>query len=314
MEINKQASNQRRPGRMDFTIEDVSTDDRTHTASFVMVPDSRRYKTIDKDGEKFYLDKYLKVLIPVEEMNRCIVQQMANLPVYALSPTIKSAPEYAEGRRTAIASSLRTGQYIPPAEKAMQHKRFEDNPKPRDIAFLSIDICGSSVLRHSDPKAFDSAYEILLRELGTVVGQFNGAILNPTGDGFIALVDYPAFTSQCDATIDLGLSLLVVLRDSVNPALEEVGLGPLKIRIGADYGPAQIRRLEVPATGFSQPEVASDALNRAVKIEKSSNPNEFRIGRYLYELIHVQWLERAREVPFEGASVGIPGYKVYQVT
>jgi class 3 adenylate cyclase len=314
MEANKHASDQRRPGRMDFTIETVRTDDRTHTAYFTMVPDARRYKTVEKDGEKFYLDKYLKFLIPFEEMNRNIAQQMANLPVYALSPTIKSTPKYAEGRRTAIASSLRTGQYIAPAEKAMQHRRFEDNPKPRDIAFLSIDICGSSVLRHSDAKAFDSAYAILLRELGTVVGQFNGAILTPTGDGFIALVDYPAFTSQCDAAIDLGLSLLVVLRDSVNPALEEVGLSPLKIRIGADYGPAQIRHLEVPATGFSKPEVASDALNRAVKVEKSANPNEFRIGHYLYELIHVQWLERAREVSFEGASVGIPGYKVYQVT
>jgi hypothetical protein len=50
------------------------------------------------------------------------------------------------------------------------------------------------------------------------------------------------------------------------------------------------------------------------KIEKSGDPNEFRIGRRLYELIHVKWLERATEVSFEGANVGIPGYKVYRVT
>jgi hypothetical protein len=76
----------------------------------------------------------------------------------------------------------------------------------------------------------------------------------------------------------------------------------------------QIRHLEVPATGFSEPEVASDALHRAVKIEKSCNPNEFRIGRRLYELIHVKWLERGTEVPFDGSKVGIPGYRVYQIT
>jgi class 3 adenylate cyclase len=122
-----------------------------------------------------------------------------------------------------------------------------------------------------------------------------------------------SFTSLCDAAIDMGLSLLVVLRDSVNPALEEVGQGPLKIRIGADYGPAQIRQLEVPATGFSQSEVASDALNRAVKVEQTCGENEFRIGRRLYELVHVQWLERAQEMEFDGASVGIPGYKTYRM-
>jgi len=100
----------------------------------------------------------------------------------------------------------------------------------------------------------------------------------------------------------------------VNPALQEAGLYPLKIRIGADYGPAQTRHVEIPPTGFSQAEVASDALNRACKIEKSGRPNEFRIGRRLYELIHVKWLERATEVSFDGASIGIPGYKVYQVS
>lgn len=314
MEAIKQGSDSRSKCRMDFTVETLRADDLTRTVYFAMVPDARRYVTVEHNGQKCYLDKYLKHLIPVDEMNKNMLRQMPGLPLFALSPTIKSTPEYASGRRITIAEGLRTGQYIPPAERAIPHKRFEDDPGPRDIAFLSIDVCGSSKKRRSDPEAFDRAYAILFRELGTVVGQFNGAVLTPTGDGFIALVDYPAFTCQCDTAIDLGLSLLVVLRDAVNPALVEAGLHPMQIRIGADYGPAQIRHVEIPPTGFSQDEVASDALNRACKIEKSAGPNEFRIGHLLYELIHVQWLERAKEVSFDGASVGIAGYQVYQVT
>src|ERR1700728_5447481 len=265
MEAVKQNSDRRPKGRMDFTIERVRTDDRTRTACYAIVPDARRYTMVEHNGEKCYLDKYLRHLIPVDEMNQNMLRQMPELPVFALSPTIKSTPEYASDRRITIAEGLRTGRYITPAEHAIPHKRFEDNPRPRDIAFLSIDICGSSKKRQSDPEAFDRAYSILFRELGTVVGQFNGAVLTPTGDGFIALVDYPAFTCQCDAAIDLGLSLLVVLHDAVNPALEEAGLHPMHIRIGADYGPAQTRHVEIPATGFSQDEVASVALNRACK-------------------------------------------------
>jgi class 3 adenylate cyclase len=314
MEAIKQDSDPRHKCRMDFTVETVRADDRTRTVYFAMMPDARRYTMVEHNGEKCYLDKYLRHLIPVDEMNENMLRQMPGLPVFALSPTIKSTPEYASGRRVTIAEGLRTGRYIPPAEQAIPRKRFEDNPQARDIAFLSIDVCGSSRKRRSDPEAFDHAYAILFRELGTVVGQFNGAVLTPTGDGFIALVDYPAFTCQCDTAIDLGLSLLVVLRNAVNPALEEAGLHPMQIRIGADYGLAQTRHVEIPPTGFSQDEVASDALNRACKIEKSARPNEFRIGRRLYELIHVKWLERATKVSFDGASIGIPGYKVYQVT
>jgi len=299
--------------RMDFTMEVIRADDDTHTVQVVIVPDARRYEIVERNGEKFYLDKYLRHIVSVEEMNSSMARQMPGLPIFALSPTIKSAPEYAAKRRAALMSDVSTGDYTPPAERAIPHRRFEDDSTSREVAFLSVDICGSSALRRANPEAFDRAYAIMLRELGTVVGQFNGSLLKPTGDGFIAVIDYPAFTSLCDAAIDMGLSLLVVLRHSVNPALEQAGHEPLKIRIGADYGPAQIRQLEVPATGFSQPEVASDALNRTVKVEQSCEENEFRIGRRLYELVHVQWLERAQEMAFDGASVGIPSYKVYRM-
>jgi hypothetical protein len=71
--------------------------------------------------------------------------------------------------------------------------------------------------------------------------------------------------------------------------------------------------MKIPMTGFSSVEVASDALNRAVKIEEACKINEFRIGRSLYELIHVQWLERATEVEFDGTSVGLPSYQTYRM-
>ena len=87
----------------------------------------------------------------------------------------------------------------------------------------------------------------------------------------------------------------------------------LSIRVGADCGAARLRKITVPATGFEAPEVASDALNRAVKIEQTAAANEFRIGRGLYELVHVQWLERCEEVEFDGNDVGIEGYQVYKV-
>ena len=87
----------------------------------------------------------------------------------------------------------------------------------------------------------------------------------------------------------------------------------LKIRVGADYGPAMKRKVIVPTTGYEAEEIASDALNRAVKLEQSANPGEFVIGRALYELIHVQWLARCEEIEFDSSEVGVTDYQAYVV-
>jgi class 3 adenylate cyclase len=306
-------SDDRRWGRMDFEIEDVQTDDATRTASFTLVPDPRRYDRTEKDGEVHYFDKYLRLLIPEDVILGQAARQLEGLPVYHMAASIKSTPRYAAARKSALAAELKGGTYALPPEAAIPHQDPHGNLTPRELVFLSVDVCRGSALRRADRVRFDHAYGIFMRELGTIVGQFNGTIYKPTGDGFIAYVDHPSFTSRSDQAIDLGLSCLTLLRSSINPSLLEAGLPELKIRVGADTGPVSFRKIEVPATGFSDIEIASDALNRAVKIQESAATNEFRIGRDLYELIHVQWLERATEVPFDGASVGMVSYKTYKV-
>jgi class 3 adenylate cyclase len=243
-------------GRMDFTFEVVHANYATRTLTVRMIPDPRRYETIIEDGQTWYQDKYLHHRISLDGF----IKAMKDLPIYHLASSIKSAPEYARARRQALERELTTGEYSTPEEKAARHRPLESDLRPRRIAFLSVDICGGTALRRADRQGFESAHKLFMQELGTVVGQFNGAIMKSTGDGFIAYVDHPSFTSLCDATIDLGLSFLVVLRDSINPALENAGLKPLRIRVGADYGDAQFRSIVIPTTGFSTPEVASDAV------------------------------------------------------
>lgn len=153
----------------------------------------------------------------------------------------------------------------------------------------------------------------MLRELGSTVGQFQGSILKATGDGFIAFLDFRGFTVKVDSTIDLCGTMLQVLQSGINPAIEKAGLEPLSIRVGADYGPAVVRELRVPLTGFSALEATSDALNRAVKIEQSCAPNTVRLGFDLYRLAHVQWLERCQKAEFDGEKVGIPEYEVFEL-
>lgn len=300
-------------GRMDFQMEKLRTDPSAGTFEVRIIPDPRRYDIVERHGETCYLDKYVGTLIPQSVMFGKCAEQMAGLPIYHLAPRIESTKTYTEARKAALDSELQGGSYTEPAEKAAPHRDLQIGSAAKWLVFLSVDICGATALRRADRAAFDAAYALFLRELGTAVGLFNGTFLKTTGDGFIAYIDHPSFTRQCDNAIDMGLGLLAVLHRSLNPALLEARLPPLTVRIGADYGSVQLRQLVIPATGFSVPEIGSDALNRAVKIQETAQENEFRIGRSLYELVHVEWLERALEVPFDGESIGVPGYKAYRV-
>lgn len=146
------------------------------------------------------------------------------------------------------------------------------------------------------------------------MGHFHGAVLNVTGDGFIAFIDMPGFTTQCDNTVDLGLTLLRILREAVNPAIEEAGLPLLEMRVGADVGKARKRVVAVAATGFQSHDIGSAALNRSVKIQENAQSGQFLIGQALYALLHVGWLERSVLVPFDGELLGTPSYGVYEIT
>jgi class 3 adenylate cyclase len=298
--------------RSDFKIEVLSFDEDTGLVQVALTPDPRRYEKIEINGKTEFLDKYLNCVMG-QEVLQSMADQMKGTPIYILDPKISNTQEYANARIDPLRAQLETGKYLAPNEQPYLHKPLLSEQEI-PVTFVSLDICGATALRTQNPAGFDKAHEIMISELGTTVGQFGGAILKVTGDGFIAFFDHPSFTRQSDNAIDLGLSLITVLREAVNVALEEKGLPLLKIRVGAEHGDAVMKRINIPSTGFSALDVVSDALNYAVKIQESCRPNEFRIGRYLYETAHVQWLERAEVVPPSPENqFGIPRYQIYSV-
>lgn len=304
----------RAPARMDFISETEIVDEDARIVRFAMRPDPRRYDEVEIDGSPHYLDKFLRHIVARDEMFGSMQRQMDGLPVFASPVSIESAEDYSIDRKSALVDELQDGdQYAAPSAKTKPQTQLEAGNR-RAISFLSVDIEDSTKLRRADPAGFDRAFDIFFRELGTVVGAFYGDILKTTGDGFIAMVDYPAFTTQCDATVDLALTMLRVLQTAVNPALASAGLPPLAIRIGAEIGPATIKQLAIAATGYSAVDIASDALNRCAKIEKSASRNELRIGEVLHDLLHVQWLLRCEQVDdFDPVAIGEDRYRVYRV-
>lgn len=153
-------------GRTDFVMEKRSFDPKTNIFQVSLKPDPRRYDRVDDGENNGYIDKYLRILIPDDVMMRQCAEQMRGLPIYALSPTINSTPEYAASRSEALRSELQTGSYVKPTEPAVPHRPLEMGAATKWLAFLSVDICGGTALRLANRKLFDEAYKIFKKEGG----------------------------------------------------------------------------------------------------------------------------------------------------
>jgi len=300
--------------RFDFSFTVLSSDDAARTITVSLEPDPRRYFVTTEGDNRLYVDRFLSIAIPEEVVQEMMKSHLTGLPISYAPPEIGSSSTYAISRREALEREAGGADYIPPSEKAHPQKELFEESEVDFVSFISVDLVGSSRLRNEYGEKFDLAYSIFLRELMTTVGQFRGSVLNVTGDGFIAYIDLPGFTTQCDNTIDLGLTFLKLLRESINPVLALQGLPAFKIRIGADVGKAVKRPIQIKATNFESFDIGSAALNRAVKIENEAQSDQFLIGQNLYELIHVGWLERCVLAVVDGESIGSPGYEIYEVS
>ena len=298
--------------RFDFVIEVDEEQSDGDIVVMRLTPDPRRYEEIEGDDGTIYVDRYTGVGISLATLQRGFKSSTGDVQSFFLPARIGDTREYAAERLVAVRHEMDTGEHVPPAQSPDLHRPLELTVQ-RPVTFLSLDVCGATRMQAEDPDGFDRAFAMAFQELAATVNQFYGSIYKTTGDGFIAYVDHPSVTAR-DSAVDLGLSLLAVLYDSVNPALEHAGLKPLAVRIGADHGMARMRVLRSAATGFEQQEVVSDALNRAVKLQEAADPGSFLIGEALREQLHIGWLERSTEVDSVLAdAVGVPGYRAFVV-
>ena len=294
--------------RADLLSEVVSSDENSHIVRVKLTPDPRRYEIFEKDGKQYWRDKFLGAVFGWEAITQ-MAATVPGAPLFYSAAMIGDAVEYAARRRETIRRELSEGSYEPPSEVCDPHQALPHDPTEIEATFLSVDVVNSTETRAKNTEKYDEVIDVLFREMGTAVGYFHGSVLKLTGDGFVCFLD-PSVNSQFDDAIGLGLTFLRIL-NAVNAATSEAH-PKLSVRVGAEHGQAKGKDFRVPATGYNQFEVVSDALNRAAKIQQSAPANSFVIGRALYERIHVQWLERASEIEL-GIDVGSDDYRTYLI-
>lgn len=280
--------------RFDFSIEVISVDKESRTATVRIIPDPRRYEWQEIDGKKFLLDKFERALLP-EKFLEDVLNQLPKLPYYDEPPLIKSAAEYVEGRVSEIRKEL-AGEFPRPSF-ADKSEEFLETLKVNALGFaiVSIDVVNSTILSTSlSSKQYALLIEVFLYELSNLIPLFRGHVLKYTGDGLIAYFAEPGFTAKNDLAIDCALSLRRIVYFGLNPCLKECNFPNIDVRIGLDSGQAFIQTIGSPNTKQHK-DIIGSVVNIATKIQSLAKPGGVSLGHATIQRLHTQWRVRCAE-------------------
>jgi class 3 adenylate cyclase len=122
-------------------------------------------------------------------------------------------------------------------------------------------------------------------EMSSVVESHKGYVLKYVGDAVISF--FPAGynrLSACDRAVQCARSMITVIKNGINPILNQYDYPELGVKIGMDVGENVI--VQYGHDKSSQIDILGYCMNVAAKITSLTGPNSISIGKDVYDLLH----------------------------
>jgi class 3 adenylate cyclase len=273
--------------RMDFVIEDPVFSADGESMTFRFVPDPARYERRKIGGEGGWFDPIDSTFI-TDSAVADLLRLMPGKPMTLQRPQIDDAREYARARRASVASRLRAGVTEASSDASGD---FLDSLALDELGFaiLVVDLVGSTRLSQELPlKQNARVISAVVSELADAVPQFHGHVLKYTGDGLIAYFAEPSFARKNDMAIDCAMTMTLLMREAINPALNDEGLPALDLRIGLESGQAVVTVVGTADSKVHR-DLIGETINLAAKIQALAAPGQVLVGGSMDRSLHTFW-------------------------
>ncbi|MDQ4101351.1 MAG: adenylate/guanylate cyclase domain-containing protein [Thermoproteota archaeon] len=134
-------------------------------------------------------------------------------------------------------------------------------------------------------------------EISQVIYNHKGYVLKYVGDAVISF--FPASYNKllaCDRAVQCSNSMLTVIKNGINPILNQYDYPELNVKIGMDEGENVV--VQYGHDRSSLIDILGYCMNIAAKITSLTGPNKVSIGQYVYEMLHPSIKTRFSEVKF----------------
>jgi adenylate cyclase len=163
------------------------------------------------------------------------------------------------------------------------------------LVIMYVDLVGSTKMNMTLP--VDNLVSIIRAftyEMSSVIQSHKGYVLKYVGDAVISF--FPSSYNKllaCDNAIYCAQSMLTVVRNGINPILNQYDYPELTIKIGIDEGENTI--VQYGHDRGSPIDILSYCMSIAAKITSITDPDRITIGEDVYTLIHPALKTRFRE-------------------
>ena len=191
-------------------------------------------------------------------------------------------------RRGEYHSSLKPGQ-----EYLLKHSSSKIC-----LVILYADLVGSTNMSMTLP--VDKLVTIIRafsHEMASVVQSHEGYVLKFVGDAVIAF--FPSGFNKllaCDKAVRCAKSMIAVIKNGINPILNQYDYPELDVKIGMDEGENVV--VHYGEGESSQIDVLGYCMSIAAKITSLANPNKVSIGEDVYNMLHPTIKTKFHEVKY----------------
>jgi class 3 adenylate cyclase len=133
-------------------------------------------------------------------------------------------------------------------------------------------------------------------EMSSVVQSHKGYVLKYVGDAVIAF--FPSSYNKilaCDMAVQCANSMITVIKNGINPILNQYDYPELNVKVGIDEGENVV--VQYGHDRSSLIDILGYCMNIASKITSLTKPNKISVGEDVYEMLHPSIKSKFKEMP-----------------
>jgi len=231
-----------------------------------------------------------------DETNKALFNMMMNSSgASAESKTVDSETLVSQTQDRLWRALKRRFQYDVSLEPGQEYLRNYVSSKI-PLVIMYADLVGSTNMSMTLPAdKLTTIIRAFTYEMSQVIYSHEGCVLKYVGDAVIAF--FPASYNKllaCDRAVHCAKSMLTVVRNGINPILNQYDYPELNVKVGMDEGENVV--VQYGHDKSSLIDILGYCMNIAAKITSLTPPNKISIGEDVYKMLHPSIRAKFKEI------------------
>src|SRR5215208_735151 len=185
------------------------------------------------------------------------------------------------------------------------------------LVILQVDLVGSTQLSMTLPlDRLTTIVQTFTQEMSVMISLYGGYVLKYIGDAVLAFFTVDSVVNSdddqyiqqqqylpCINAINCAMSMIKVIREGINPILNQYDYPEMAIRVGIDIGKSAIIQYGwnihlLNNIQIKEPllDILGHTVNMAVKMTRLAKPDSFVIGQFVYDTLDKNQRSRFEEI------------------